>query len=96
MGSQEVGKDFCQGLWGWGGRVTERTTAIWGEDPYHLPGVGQVLALHCTKKQSLPTEGTPRAEAGEEAGGKGGAHTTTGYIVFLNPGLPKDSQPHLQ
>lgn len=45
-------------------------SSLWG-DPYHLPGVGQVLAITLHKEadpeNSLPTEGTPRAEPGEEA-----------------------------
>lgn len=45
-------------------------SSLWG-DPYHLPGVGQVLAITLHKEadpeNSLPAEGTPRAEPGEEA-----------------------------
>lgn len=76
--------------------------SLW-EDPYHLPGVAQVLALHCTEKQTVRTVFPLREHPGLrlrrkhwKAAGKGGSHTITGYTVFLNPGLPKDSRPHLQ
>lgn len=77
-------------------------SSLW-EDPYHLSGVGHVLALQCARKQTLrtlfPLREHPELMLGRKhwkVGGKGGPHTMTGYIVFLNPGLPKDSQPHLQ
>lgn len=77
-------------------------SSLW-EDSYHLPGVEYVLALHCTRKQSLrtvfPLREHPELGLGrkhEKAGGKGGSQAMTGYIVFLIPELPKDFQPHLQ
>lgn len=72
VGSQEVGKDFCQGLWGWGGRVTERTTAIWGKTLTTFLGWDRSLHYTAQRSRVFPLREHPELRLERKQEGRAG------------------------
>lgn len=75
--------------------MTERTTAIWGKTLTTFLGWDRSLHYTAQRSRVFPLREHPELRLERKQEGRAGL-TMTGYIVFPNPGLPKDSQPHLQ